>query len=62
MARFDINKKGYDTEQVDTFINKLSLKYEEKLSEQKDRVFAFYHLGMCNFSYSQWSETGWRSR
>lgn len=40
MARFDINKKGYDTEQVDTFINKLSVKYEEKLSEQKDRVFA----------------------
>lgn len=40
MARFDINKKGYDCEQVDSFINKLSLKYEEKLSEQKDRVFA----------------------
>jgi cell division septum initiation protein DivIVA len=40
MAKFDINKKGYDTEQVDNFINKLSVKYEEKLSEQKDRVFA----------------------
>lgn len=40
MAKFDINKKGYDCEQVDSFINKLSLKYEEKLSEQKDRVFA----------------------
>lgn len=40
MANFDINKKGYDTEQVDNFINKLSLKYEEKLSEQKDRVFS----------------------
>ena len=40
MAKFDINKKGYDTEQVDTFINKLSVKYEEKLSEQKDRVFS----------------------
>ena len=40
MAKFDISKKGYDTEQVDTFINKLSVKYEEKLSEQKDRVFA----------------------
>ena len=39
MAKFDINKKGYDIEQVDNFINKLSLKYEEKLSEQKDRVF-----------------------
>ncbi len=40
MARFDINKKGYDIEQVDNFINKLSLKYEEKLAEQKDRVFS----------------------
>ena len=40
MAKFDINKKGYDTDQVDTFINKLSVKYEEKLSEQRDRVFA----------------------
>lgn len=40
MAKFDINKKGYDTDQVDNFINKLSLKYEEKLSEQKDRVFS----------------------
>ena len=40
MAKFDINKKGYDVEQVDNFINKLSLKYEEKLSEQKDRVFS----------------------
>ena len=38
--KFDINKKGYDTEQVDNFINKLSVKYEEKLSEQKDRVFS----------------------
>ncbi len=40
MAKFDINKKGYDCEQVDSFISKLSLKYEEKLSEQKDRVFS----------------------
>jgi cell division initiation protein len=40
MAKFDINKKGYDIEQVDNFINKLTLKYEEKLSEQKDRVFS----------------------
>lgn len=40
MAKFDINKKGYDPEQVDSFINKLTLKYEEKLSEQKDRVFS----------------------
>ena len=40
MAKFDINKKGYDVEQVDNFINKLTLRYEEKLSEQKDRVFS----------------------
>lgn len=40
MAKFDINKKGYDVDQVDNFINKLSVKYEEKLSEQKDRVFS----------------------
>ena len=40
MAKFDINKKGYDTDQVDSFINKLSVKYEEKLNEQKDRVFS----------------------
>lgn len=40
MAKFDINKKGYDCDQVDNFINKLTLKYEERLSEQKDRVFS----------------------
>jgi len=28
MAKFDVNKKGYDTEQVDNFINKLTVKYE----------------------------------
>ena len=38
--KFDVSKKGYDTEQVDNFINKLSVKYEEKLAEQKDRVFS----------------------
>lgn len=40
MANFDFDKKGYNPEQVDKFINSLTLKYEEKLSEQKDRVFA----------------------
>lgn len=40
MAKFDVTKKGYDVEQVDNFINKLSVRYEEKLSEQKDRVFS----------------------
>ncbi len=40
MAKFTIDKKGYDIEQVESYINVLSLKYEEKLSEQKDRVFS----------------------
>ena len=40
MTKFDIDKKGYNTTQVDEFIKTLTLKYEEKLSEQKDRVFS----------------------
>lgn len=40
MVKFDIEKKGYDVEQVESYINTLSLKYEEKLAEQKDRVFS----------------------
>ncbi len=40
MAKFDLDKKGYNTTQVDNYINTLSLKYEEKLAEQKDRVFS----------------------
>ena len=40
MAKFDLDKKGYNTAQVDEFIKALTLKYEEKLSEQKDRVFS----------------------
>lgn len=39
MVKFDIEKKGYDIEQVENYINTLSVKYEEKLAEQKDRVF-----------------------
>lgn len=39
MVKFDIDKKGYDVEQVENYISVLSSKYEEKLSEQKDRVF-----------------------
>ena len=39
MVKFDIDKKGYDIEQVENYINVLSNKYEEKLAEQKDRVF-----------------------
>jgi hypothetical protein len=39
MVKFDIDKKGYDVEQVERYINNLSVKYEEKLAEQKDRLF-----------------------
>ena len=40
MANFNIDKKGYNQEEVDDHINKLYLKYEEKLRQQKDRVSA----------------------
>lgn len=40
MANFSIDKKGYNTQEVDKYINKLCLKYEEKLRQQKDRVSA----------------------
>lgn len=40
MAKFNIDKKGYNIEEVDEYINKMYLKYEDKLSEQKDRVVA----------------------
>lgn len=39
MVKFDVDKKGYDIEQVDDYINSLSIKYEERLKEQKDRLF-----------------------
>lgn len=39
MAKFDLVKNGYDKGQVDAFIDKLTIKYEEKLSEQKDRLY-----------------------
>ena len=39
MAKFDFVKNGYDKEQVDAFIDRLTIKYEEKLSEQKDRLY-----------------------
>lgn len=39
MVKFDVDKKGYDVEQVENYINNLSVKYEEKLAEQKDRLF-----------------------
>lgn len=38
MAKFDFEKKGYSVEQVDNYINTITMKYEQKLAEQKDRV------------------------
>ena len=38
MAKFDFEKKGYSIEQVDNYINTITMKYEQKLAEQKDRV------------------------
>jgi len=47
MPKFEIVKHGYDTEQVQKYINTLCLKYEEKLTEQKDRVFSLKNeMGM----------------
>ena len=40
MAKFDIDKNGYNVSQVDEYIDALTLKYEHKLSEQKDKIFA----------------------
>jgi cell division septum initiation protein DivIVA len=40
MSKFSIDKKGYSTKEVDDYINNLCLKYEEKLSQQQDRIFA----------------------
>ncbi len=38
MAKFGIDKKGYNPSEVDDYINKMYLKYEDKLREQRDRV------------------------
>lgn len=40
MAKFTVDKKGYNIQEVDEYINKMYLKYEDKLAEQKDRVVA----------------------
>ena len=39
MVKFDIDTKGYDVEQVEEYISALSIKYEQKLAEQKDKLF-----------------------
>lgn len=38
--KFNIVSDGYSTEEVDAYIYNLTLKYEQKLSEQKDRVLS----------------------
>lgn len=38
MAKFNLDKRGYNPSEVDDYINKMYLKYEDKLREQKDRV------------------------
>jgi len=40
MARFNIERNGYKASQVDEFIDALILKYENKLSEQNNRLLA----------------------
>jgi len=40
MAKFDIEKSGYSIQEVDDYIDTLTLKYEKRLSENKDKIFA----------------------
>lgn len=40
MAKFDFEKKGYSIDQVDNYINSITMKYEQKLAEQKDRLIS----------------------
>lgn len=57
MSKFSLDKKGYNTTEVDNYINNLCLKYEEKLSEQKDRVFALKNeLEQANEKLKQYIE------
>ena len=38
MSRFNTTKHGYDTNEVDQYVDQLVLKYEDKLAEQRGRV------------------------
>ncbi len=40
MAKFNIASSGYSVSEVDEYIDALTLKYETKLSEQRDRLLA----------------------
>lgn len=53
--RFNIDKHGYNIAQVDNYINNLTLKYEEKLAEQKDRLISLKsELDMVNTSLEEY--------
>ena len=57
MGRFDLDKHGYNTTQVDKYINNLTLKYEEKLAEQKDRLVSLKtELDMAKVSLNEYRE------
>ena len=57
MSKFSLDKQGYNTKEVDNYINNLYLKYEEKLSEQKDRLFALKNeLDIATQKLEQYTE------
>lgn len=57
MGRFDFDKHGYNPTQVDKYINNLTLKYEEKLAEQKDRLISLKsELDMANASLAEYKD------
>ncbi len=57
MGRFDFDKHGYNPTQVDKYINNLTLKYEEKLAEQKDRLISLKsELDMANASLNEYKD------
>ena len=39
MVKFDIDKSGYDVDQVEEYINALTIKYEQKLADLKDELY-----------------------
>lgn len=57
MGRFDFDKHGYNPNQVDKYINNLTLKYEEKLAEQKDRLVSLKtELDIANASLNEYRD------
>lgn len=57
MGRFDFDKHGYNPTQVDKYINNLTLKYEEKLAEQKDMLVSLKsELDMAKASLAEYKD------